>query len=95
MQVKTGSKITKVEDFRGDEPPDANCQSLLEGEDLQGAEEGEPKRKSQAVERASRHCKTRKRKNKTKWNREKAGKLLRTPANFLNPSPLMWGGEFF
>jgi hypothetical protein len=42
---------TEAEDFRGDEPPDANCQFLLEGEDLQGAEEGEPQRKSQAVKR--------------------------------------------
>jgi hypothetical protein len=68
VQVKTGPKITEAEDFRGDEPPDANCQFLLEGEDLQGAEEGEPKRKSQAVKRASRHCKTRKRRDLAKWN---------------------------
>jgi hypothetical protein len=67
VQVKTGPKITEAEDFRGDEPPDANCQFLLEGEDLQGAEEGEPKRKSQAVKRASRHCKTRKRRDQAKW----------------------------
>ncbi len=37
-------KGTKAEDFQGDEPSDANCQTLLDGEDLKRAKKGSQKK---------------------------------------------------
>ncbi len=45
MQVTRDTKKNHGGRFSGDEPSGANCQFLLEGEDLQGANEGEPKMK--------------------------------------------------